>query len=409
MKKIKLITFVLLFLTLILAEGGSVYSRYGIGLSKFHFAGRELGLGGNAIAMNNNYYLNIENPSLLSTLSTTKFYTGYSIEGRKIEDDKFSKNYFNGSLDGFAFGFPVSQEMGIGVMFGLKPVTKVNYEIVNKASGAAASTEYSGEGGLSNLFLALSVSPYNGNALGFQFNYYYGKTTYTSDIYYESGDFRDTYFARSHNYYGIGLKASFLSQDLAGFLGFEKISDLRFALIYDFNSKINTDTTVSSGAYGGQLFEQSGITKTELPSKFQAGISFLINKSTFFYFDYVSQNYTELKTGDNLYTNMDNMYRLSLGFETNNQQSYSTSFFEEFNFRGGLLYEKMGLKIRGNELKKLGISAGFSMPIGFDSTLDFGIEAGKFGTTDNGLLKETYINASVGINIGELWFIRPER
>lgn len=411
MKKIIYNILIIASFGILFAEGGSLYSRYGIGLSKNNFSGRELGMGSSGFALLNNSYLNLDNPAHLANLKTTRFYTGYSLEGKLIEDNKFNRNYFNSSIDGFAFGFPISNDLGIGAVIGLQPLTKVNYHVQNELEGNDFTTNYKGQGGLSNLLLAFSLSPIEDFNLGFQLNYYFGNIDYRSEINYElTSDFKSTYFNQSRNYNGLGFKTSFITPNLSKTLGLDDIfAQLRMSLIYSFEAKINTDTTLSYSAVDGEPFEKSSVIKTILPHKIQAGLAVTLKNSTSFFVDYTIQPMENLQLGNQLYSNMDTKTKIAVGFETNREQSFNTTFWEEMNYRGGLTYERIGLKIKDFELTKIGLNAGFSIPLGFVSSLDVGLEVGKMGTKDKNLFNETYFNASFGINIGELWFITNER
>ncbi len=53
-------------------------------------------------------------------------------------------------------------------------------------------------------------------------------------------------------------------------------------------------------------------------------------------------------------------------------------------------------------------TAGLGLPIGPDSRLNLGLQAGVNGTTQNNLQNDTIVRLTASISASELWFIRTE-
>ena len=71
--------------------------------------------------------------------------------------------------------------------------------------------------------------------------------------------------------------------------------------------------------------------------------------------------------------------------------------------------EKGNLKINGHNINKYGIALGASFPfqksnVNRLSTLDLGIQLGQRGTLKDNLVRENFINFTIGINFANKWF-----
>jgi hypothetical protein len=82
---------------------------------------------------------------------------------------------------------------------------------------------------------------------------------------------------------------------------------------------------------------------------------------------------------------------------------------EQIILRGGLSYEELPYIVSGIGVNEYSVSGGFSIPLTLDNTLDIGIQYASRGSLENGLMKEDRIRLSVGISLGDIWFIRQEK
>jgi len=103
--------------------------------------------------------------------------------------------------------------------------------------------------------------------------------------------------------------------------------------------------------------------------------------------------------------NYKNASRISLGgYYTPNINSI-TSYWEKVTYRGGLKYRQTGLTVNNTDINEFGMSFGLGLPLSKDlSTINFGVEIGKRGTVDNGLVKENYFNFRIGLTLNDKWF-----
>ena len=57
-------------------------------------------------------------------------------------------------------------------------------------------------------------------------------------------------------------------------------------------------------------------------------------------------------------------------------------------------------------INDFGINFGASLPVSGFSSIDLAAKFGRLGTTDNGLIKESYYQIVIGATINDRWFIK---
>ncbi|QYS91637.1 hypothetical protein JJC04_02330 [Flavobacterium covae] len=76
-------------------------------------------------------------------------------------------------------------------------------------------------------------------------------------------------------------------------------------------------------------------------------------------------------------------------------------------YRGGLRYENIGILAQGESIKDKAITLGVGLPLGGTfSNVNIGFEYGQKGTTTSNLIKENYMNFSIGFSFNDRWFVK---
>ena len=90
----------------------------------------------------------------------------------------------------------------------------------------------------------------------------------------------------------------------------------------------------------------------------------------------------------------------------------STSFGKRIDYRLGAKFSQSYLNLRNTQINTFGITFGVGLPLrsksirGSKSKINLGIEAGRRGTIENGLIQENYLNFYLGISVNEFWFFK---
>jgi hypothetical protein len=414
MKKIKLIVITaLLFTTEIFSSGGSLYSRYGLGDIYTDYSARRFGMGGLGIALSDKDYLNYLNPAGLADLQLVRFETGVIYTGESMKDNSSSTFNSNSFFSGFMIGLPIQHDLGITADFGVVPVTNVHYSVTESGTDTnfnGYNKNYNGEGGISKLFLSTSCKLPLDFSLGISFDYYTGKIDYNSGIAFDSTiNFSDASFSKQYSYHGAGYTVGLISADFAKLFGLGFVKNLRFGVTYTSSVPLHCDSIVSLVGTTGTFETALGTSTVHLPYKIGAGAAFVLFNNYQFTLDYLYQPYTQLTYGGVPYPYMQDYKKMSLGFEYRNQNARMTEFWDQVMLRCGVSNEQSQYIINGTSINQVSVYTGVSLPVGFDNTLDLGLQYGRRGTTDNGLIQENIFNFSVSFSFGDLWFIRSER
>jgi hypothetical protein len=412
MKLTKIIS--LLFLTAIplLADGGSIYTRFGIGDLRLSSSSRRLSMGELGIAMGDQDYLSALNPAGWSSLGLTRIETSFLYNGTQMQSSSSSVFHSNTYFDGVMFGFPIDHDRGISLVFGLVPVSNVAYDVTQDNSSSITdpyTSEYTGTGGLSKFFIGTSYKLPLDFSIGASFDYYMGRIENTSSIQYvDTSTFQSSSFQRITNFHGINFTAGMISPNFGKFLGVKNLNDLRFGLTFSPSFTLDTDSLDNSVSVDGTSPNGTRSYKTKMPYKFGAGVLLKWTEEYTFTFDYLFQPFSQYREDGRVIADLQDFSKMSLGFEYR-ADSRSNSFWDHVMLRGGLSYEQSQYIVNGISLNQYSVYTGFSMPISYANTIDFGFQYGKRGTKDNGLLVDNFYRFSFSISLGDVWFVRTER
>lgn len=409
MKTIIRLFLLILIPSVLSAEGGgSLYSRYGVGEVLNYFSARQLGMGTVGVTSVDSDYFNFINPASLGRLKVVRFEAGLNAFGMNIKNNSKEAFYSGTEFSGFGMALPIEKDLGISLAIGMVPFTSVLYETVDK-SNEDYSINYSGSGGISKVFVSTSYKlPYD-ISLGFAFNYFTGNIEYNSEVNYTTTNHVSSVFQKIHNYRGTGFTFGLESGDLSKLINSEKISKLKFGLVFNYAKNLPTDTTsvVKLGVTSG--VEKTALVNTNLPIRLDAGLSFVWDKNKMITADYTYSPWENYELDDQGFDNLKSSNRFGVGIEFAGNKSIFADAWERMDFRLGFSYEATHLKIKGESINQFSLHGGFSYPVGIMSTLDVGLQIGQRGTEDSGLMKEMFYKANFSLSLGELWFIRIER
>ncbi len=408
---------IMMISSLIFAEGGSVYTRYGLG-NPFHYQwGSQMGTGAIGTAYFDGETINLSNPATFSAITLTRMQTGLTFSGVKLDDGKEKVNYGDYTFSGFAIALPIMPTNGITFSLGLAPVTDVSYEVISVVEDGEEDVDpgrysYSGKGGLSKLFFGLSYRVPLDFTIGATYDYYTGKIDHISSLLFDSatGNEVERSYINRTSYHGMGATFGLVSADLSKYLGIEKLSNLHVGVSYNYVSDItNSKSLILENTLVTDIKRSRGEGKTTLPSKLSLGSSFTWDKNYVILFDYIYQPWSELKENGVSFQNVRDLQRIGLGLEYKNTgRRLGRNIWEEIVLRVGASYEESQYEFNGEGINQYSINAGFSFPISVANTIDIGFEYGKRGDNSKNI-SENIFKSTVSISFGELWFIRTER
>ncbi|MDP3830012.1 MAG: hypothetical protein Q8Q47_02005, partial [Ignavibacteriaceae bacterium] len=372
---------------------------------------RNFGLGELGTALEDKDFINGFNPAAWNRISLTRVEFGSLFSGSFVSDQN-SSNYYSGmDFNGFAMAIPISEKNGIGIVFGLQPFSKVNYQVNNITGGISAddfNTLYSGEGGISKLFFGSSYRLPFDLSIGAELDYYFGNLVYKSEITFPNSSNTSALFEKSYKTKGLGGTLGLITPDLNQFLKLGDVKSIKFGIAYSFTSKMNTDSAYFTTTSYTKDTTAQGLTNSEIPSRLNLGLVINVNKYSSINVDYLIQRWSKYSFGNVLGPNLQDVNKVSAGFEYRVNPD-GISFTDLLIWRFGLSYEQTPFRINGNSISQFSASAGVSLPMGRENTIDLGIRYAMRGLKENGLVKENILGLNVSLSFGELWFLRQDR
>jgi len=393
----------------------SPYSFYGIGDVRFKGSIENRSMGGMSVVADS-IHLNVLNPASYSSLKLTTFSIGGTFNSTKLKTSSQDEKAQRTALDYMAVGIPI-KKLGIG--FGLIPYSAVGYNISNTTypNNIESVNYYKGEGGLNKAFLGFGYQLTKNLSFGADVQYNFGKiNTKNVAIMYDSD--------------GVEVQYGTLESNISN------VSGVNFTTGLSFNSKISKRVSVFSSAtyspqatlslinsrsvaavqavagvtevvVGDELVLDVSNTKLKLPSKFTFGLAIGNAKKWVVGSEVVFQESSNLGNRFNDINNVtfENAARYSVGgYYIPNYKSFN-NYFDRVTYRAGYRYENTGLIINNQAINDNALTLGLGMPLrGTFSNVNVGFEFGSRGTKNAGLVKEDYINFSVGLSFNDRWF-----
>jgi len=391
----------------------SPYTYYGYGrLADKAFASQRA-MGGIGYGLRNPSMINPMNPASYSGIDsmTFMFDAGAMAQFSWFQDEKGKERKLNGNLEYIALQFPLMKKLGVGV--GLEPFSYVGYHFgtVQKLESGYSQQVYTGSGGLSKVYGALSYDLFNQLSVGVKVGYLFGDkfgggTQYSSVQNANTNNWIDTLRASGLTYdFGLQYRHS---------VG--KHKTLVVGLVY--SPKLPIHGLIRTGTYDltpeGVMFNNKNYTTTdsvfELPQSY--GFGFTYNKLYNYTFgaDVLYQRWADAKFYDQ--TNMlNNRLKFNVGGEYI-PNLMSNKYYNRIRYRGGLNYTNSYIKVESSEFKgsgykEYGASIGFGLPmVDRRSFINLAFEYSLVQPDIKTSLKEQYFKLTLSYTFNELWFFK---
>ena len=436
------------FITPTQAQINSPFSRYGLGNEVFNSQNASSqAMGGFTTAytssMNGNYgqSINFNNPASYGGIYMTTFDLGLNINSNTFKDDSLSarqkSNYMSPNY--LAIGVPINKAKKIGMAFGLRQLTQINYslnKIATIPSGDSIINNYKGDGGLNQVFLGVGKS-WKHISLGFNTGYNFGRkkietrksflfnpdstyfyqslsssTTLFGGIFFNAG-IQGEYSIKTISHknttdkteytIGFGATAS-LDQSMSG-----KRDVLRSTGVFTLTADNPLDTASIES-------NKSGI--INLPAMYSAGIAFhkkqVSIRGTYDQW-VVGVEFSQAAWKDSykFYGQKDvlsNSWMLRVGAQFCPNPNNYESYWSTVTYRAGFFNGKDYANIDNKGLKVSGVTLGMGLPIrkyrSYDyqfTLINLALQAGQRGSSVNNYT-ESFIQFTLGYSLSDIWF-----
>nr|WP_294908548.1 hypothetical protein [uncultured Lacibacter sp.] len=421
------------------SQDNSPWSRYGLGdiVPTGNVANR--GMGHIGAAYNDFQTINFINPASYRRfgLQRSILDIGIDVNSRKLSNNKGNSYTSNNAyIPYLAAGFqvkPTKSKVDWGVAFGLRPATKVSYNIQSGGrmpSGDSTVTLYEGTGGSYQAFLGTAIGIKN-FSIGVNGGYRFGTADYTTRVNifndtaigrYRSGQkkIRNRFgapFAEVGVQYMIKLKVDTANKKtsllhLGAYTSLESnMRGTRDELFETFliDQSSGSDTQLDS------VSEVSNIpTRILYPSTYGFGFMYEHegNSSLRIGADYVMSKWGNYRYDGNK-DNLQDGWQVKLGGQIiPDITGRSKSYWSQVMYRAGFNYGLEPYTIDGN-MKSYGITFGAGFPIkrftyqeiNKSNIVNTAFEFGQRGNR-TALLRENYFRFTIGFSLSDIWFIK---
>lgn len=400
------------------ADGGTYasstpYSIFGIGDLMRGGSAYNKTMGGVGIATRSNHFINALNPAAVTARDSLSLMIDYSM----YEDNKFFtegtkhsvSNTFN--IGDLVVSFPIYKSMAM--MVGVLPYSGMGFLHKDTYTGLRddviintgdVSYSVAGQGGMYQLFGALGASFFDRLSLGVQYSFYFGDITkgYVQNV-------------SSSTAQGLSDEYDVL---LNG-------GSFKFGLQYEQpigNCKVCVGATYSlkaklKGYYTNNFSELDTLTFDSgfnIPAEIGVGISLRSGEKWMLALDYTRSDWRSSGFDKHTFFQASKGFAPSttedirLGFEILPNRSDTRYYFKRCYYRAGAYYRKDYFTFDGNQINSYGLTLGVTLPVfRWYNGVTLGVDFGKRGTLQNNLVKENYVNFSIGINLFDIWFQKP--
>ena len=397
----------------------SPYSQYGLGDLKGSLLPQNRAMGGLSMGIRKpGLYdnINLANPASYSTLELTTFDVGASMDLRKLSKSGISgKRQVNSTLSHLTFGVPVNKFSAIS--FGLVPYSDLGYQFTN--SGVVDTNKvdyiYGGEGGMSKAYMGYGFRVNKNLSLGFNVGYLFGSLKQTRAFEF-SNDLTAFNSRTQYNHsvggfsYDYGLQYSANISDKTKFiLGYAGNSG------HGLNSRNSTVTTRyrkdvkgnEMAATDSTFFSEGAKNKIQMPLTHTAGFAFEKSNSWLIGADISYSKWSDYREGSSN-PGLNDSYGLVLGGQFTPDAGSISNYFKLVDYRLGLKYDKTFVQIGSNDIDQYALTFGFGFPLPRNRSsfykINMSAELGQRGTEKNNLVRDRYVNISLGFTLNDKWF-----
>ncbi len=390
------------------AQNGTMtpYSRYGYGMLGDNATAAQRQMGGVGYAMHSGRTINVMNPASYARIDSMTFLFDMGLDitclWSEETDDKgvaARDKAFGGGLDYINMQFPIVR--GLGASIGLLPYSSVGYAFGNDINNGYASR--SGSGSINQLYAGLGYSPFRGFSIGANFAYLFG-TTYNDSYAITSGGsttlFERQLEVRDWNV-NVGIQYS---------LPIRRRDELTIGAVFTPGKNLHGNTATFSYDQGQDNppteTEESIDGRYSTPWSLGVGLGYTFNQRLHVEVDGTYQPWNEARYAGEKGT-LNKRYKMAAGLQW--VPNPRGSYFRRAHYRVGAFYNRDYLRVRGNQLKDFGIGAGIGFPVpGFKTIVNLGLEWRHRQGSPDALIKENYLNITLGVNFNQMWF-RPNK
>lgn len=398
--------------------GNSPYSSLGIGDLYGDGYSDNVGMGQSGVSTGNGFQINNLNPALWSRNKYTTLDVGLVGQYKEIASGNKRQQVGSGNLAYVSLAFPISRRWTLGGS--LKPYSSVDYENKTARSipGTAETADYtySGKGGINKASITNAYQLGKYVSLGLEASYYFGNVRKASEVKIGKGESDPS----------VGINDRITYSDFGARAGVavrlplkpDNKLNLNIGGAYSFKSNLNsTQTRTWEESVGGYVnpstidtLRNSISGSSTIPTQYQVGMSLEWPLKLTISADYQNQSWSQYR-GYNAKNSggLKDVSRFNVGIEYL-PKFLSLEYFDRVRYRVGFSHGASPYRVNNKGINDTNISIGFTLPMGYgyQNFISVGLVGGQLGSNGNGMIRERYGKAVLGITLLDRWFTKQK-
>jgi len=398
---------------IVFAQNGtnSPYTRYGYGILADKAFISQRGMGGIGYGLRNSKLINPMNPASFSAVDSMTFMFDLGLTGHIswFSDGLNKERKINGNLEYIALQFPIAKKLGIGA--GFEPVSYVGYNYADTTrlpiDGGLVHYIYTGRGGLSRVYGALSYNFFDRISIGVKLSYLFGDITRNALVTFNSINNYNTTWSDTIRSHGLLYDFGIQYHQPVG-----KFKSITVGAVYSpktrLGAKVMTGIFRSDPSSGAIMDNENTVSVDsvfESPETYGLGFTYNQWGKLTIGADVLYQKWADAKYYDQ--TNaFNNLLKLNVGGEFIPNRTSNNSL-NRLHYRAGLHYASSYLKIKDSKYNEYGVNLGLGIPMpDRRSFLNLAFEYSLIRPELKTLIDEQYFKVSIGYTFNELWFFK---
>ena len=392
--------------------GVTPYSSQGIGNVNRPGLVHNQSMGGIGVGTGNGLNINYVNPALLYKNTLSSFDVALSFEQVTQRQGEEEAVLNQGGISYGVFAFPIIPNRW-SASLGVMPYSTVGYRIEEESSasgnGNSVRQVQEGDGGLNLVSFSHGVRLYKNLAVGLRLGYLFGNISETRSIFlanttglvsvYEDQIYYSDVLIEPSLYFGQSIaKGTTLN---VGFV-YQPATQIRATNNVTFESR-NPAGGASSGL-GEELVDESG--SVRLPQKFSVGLSIDKYLKYTLGVDASMQAWDAFRSYEGTNDGMRRSLEIAAGGQYIPDATSVSSYLSRVAYRLGFNYRETPFVVSDQSIAEFGIDFGLSLPVSNLSSINLAFEIGNRGTTEQNLIRENYLRATLGVTFNDRWFVR---
>jgi hypothetical protein len=403
------------------AQENSPYSRYGLGdlIPAQNILNR--GMGGISSAYADVQSINFSNPASYAEIKLTTFDIGLDYNSRTlmsgIPPKKFASAYLIPSY--LQIGLPISKKRHVGMNIGLRPISRINYDIISSTRTEIDSVQYNykGSGGTYQAFTGIGFA-IKSLRVGLNAGYMFGNKQYNTRLAFvnDSIDYKKTNSSDTTRFGGL-----FFNVGLQYRIRLNSKTVLRLGLNGNIQNTMKAKRDVTRETYlndinvGVVTLDSVYTNRNEegtiiYPASWNAGFVIARGENLIFGGELNLGNWNNYR----YYGASDNMrksWTVRFGAQITPSLT-SSNYWKRVAYRVGTSFGPDNIKITKTIPQKM-FSFGLGLPVRRNpytnqySSVNTSFEFGLKGNKSNDI-KENIFRLSLGLNLSDVWFNKPK-